>query len=149
MKRAEKNSIVLHQPTMRKLLIEAQAQLTRRAETAVVEIHKALGGRTDEDGERSVTLSVPRGEVGEWRSFEDAVTYDNVTSREEYLSLWKSLFPEDLEYYTVTTSVKKGSVSLIIESGQSCAMFSIRQGEYIIPQVPIILECILSAIQED
>lgn len=135
----------LVQPTMRRLFYSEAIRLTEDAEKAVLQLHLAMGGELSDCGECTGVLDVPRGDIRDWRSFDDAVTFDNVTSREEYRQVWVERFPDKMKRYTfVTTHSDEDGLSLTITDGQSSVVLSHNAGEYMIPTVCEILRCALT-----
>ena len=142
--RKDKNMLV--QPMMRKLFLCEQLLLTGKAEKLVWQIHLALGGELAESKCQGV-LQVERGDIRDWRSYEDAITYDRVLSREDYIRLWETEFPQEVRGYTfVTRASSDGSVSLTVADGVSNVLMSASRGEYMIPQVAEILQLVLAEI---
>lgn len=136
---------MLSQPMMRRLFLSDNLRLTDKAERLVLQLHLALGGDIS-DGEYQRVLHVGRGDIRDWRSFDDAVTYDGVQSREEYLILWDNLFPNVTKAYTFTTHAQDGSITLTITDGVSSVTMSRDIGDYMIPQVAEVLRLVLAEI---
>lgn len=143
-------SIQLTQPQMRKIFFANRILISEQAEKLVLQIHLALGGELLENEESRGILPVSRGEIRDWRSFDDAVTYNGVTSRDQYQDLWNVSFPHESEDFYFSTIYTKEGVQLIISDGKSSVLLSrnAKGGEYMIPQVGEILKAALSRFVE-
>lgn len=138
---------MLTQPMMRRLFLNNQTQISRKAEQIAWEIHRALC-ESDDDGEYTTSLIIPRGELQDWRSYNDAITYNGVQSREEYHRLWEENFPQEAMMYILTSTVKEGRVSLTISDGYTKVLLSESSGAFMIPQVLDTLQGILQMVQQ-
>lgn len=138
--------IQLTQPLMRKIFFANAILLTEQAEKLILQIHLALGGELLENEESRGILPVSRGEIRDWRSFDDAVTYNGVTSRDQYQDLWNVSFPQESEDFYFSTTYAKEGVQLIISDGKASVLLSrnAKGGEYMIPQVLEILKLVLA-----
>ena len=135
---------MLSQPMMRRLFLSDCLRLTDKAERLVLQLHLALGGDLY-GGECERALRVSRGDIRDWRSYDDAVTYNQVRSREGYVMLWEMEFPEKEKDYTfVTRASADGSVSLTVTDGVCSVKMTQDTGEYMIPQVAEILQLALT-----
>ena len=81
------------QPNMYRLLRNGsrdEYRLTDRAEEIAWELHKVLSvfDPCGDDDNRSIWLEVPRGEISDWMTYEEALEYEDVTTREEYELAW-------------------------------------------------------------
>lgn len=56
----------------------------------------------ENDEAKILWIEVPRGNIEDWESFEDAKDYDEVESYEEYENLWKDYYPEETKWYRLT-----------------------------------------------
>lgn len=133
----------LIQPNIRRLFYSDTLRMTDGAEKIVAQIHLALGGSLNEFGVCTGLIEVPRGDVRDWRSYNDSVTFNRVATREEYLQTWVKLFPQEMKEYTFITRNSVDGLSLTISDGYSTVLLTHNTGEYIIP---IVIEILNSAL---
>ncbi len=56
------------------------------------------------DEAKGIWVMVPRGEIIEWRTYEEAQEYEEVESKKEYEELWQEFYPFETEWYFVGIS---------------------------------------------
>lgn len=133
------------QPAMKKLFYAEKIRLTEKAEKLVLQIYLAMGGELAEYGESRRILEVGRGKIHDWRSYIDAVTYDKVSSREEYTRLWEERFPDEVKVYEFIARNMPEGLSLTVNDGNaSVVLVKGEVGDYMIPQVSEILKYALA-----
>lgn len=110
-------------PDIRVLLrgsIHDQYNLTGKAEGIVWKIHDELSifEPCGDDDQRSIWMEVPRGEITDWMSFDDAVKYGVATTREEYKQEWQAWYPRETEWIKITTAVYEDNVFFYVTNGR-------------------------------
>ena len=53
----------------------------------------------NEDTKITLWFTAKRGSIEQWHSYEEAVEYEEVESREEYQEIWHSYYPEEVKFY--------------------------------------------------
>lgn len=133
------------QPAMKKLFYAEQIRLTEKAWKLVLQIYLALGGDLSEYGEVRDVMEISRGQIHDWRSYTDAVTYDQVASREEYNTMWQERFPDEVKVYEFIARNMPDGLSLTVSDGNtSVVLVKGEVGDYMIPQVSEILKYALA-----
>ena len=61
----------------------------------------------ENDEAKGIWLMVPRGEITDWSSFEDAKEYDEVETFDEYEKRWKEEYPQEIAWYRLVISENK------------------------------------------
>ena len=59
------------------------------------------------DEAKIIWITVPRGDITDYGSFEEAKEYEEVETYEEFVEQWKSDYPEDVKWYRVTIGQSK------------------------------------------
>ena len=142
----EKKTNYLVQPIMRRLFYSDTIRLTAAAEKVVLQLHLAMGGDLNEGGVCSGVIAVPRGDIRDWRSYDDAIMFDRVKSRDEYQNAWIGHFPDEVKPYTFETYNSQEGLSIRITDGQSSVLLSPTVGEYMIPSIHEILKFTLAEL---
>ena len=65
------------------------------------QIGEELSILDDSDDDTNITLwfTAERGSIEQWKSYEEAVDYEEVESREEYQKLWLDYYPDEIKFY--------------------------------------------------
>ena len=65
------------------------------------QIGEELSILDDSDDDTNITLwfTAERGSIEQWKSYEEAVDYEEVESREEYQRLWLDYYPDEIKFY--------------------------------------------------
>lgn len=135
----------LTQPTMKKLFYADSIRLTEKGEKLVLQIYLALGGELSQYGEVRDVMEIPRGQINDWRSYTDAVTYDQVASRDEYNTIWQERFPNEMKAYEFIARNMPDGLSLTVSDGRTSVVLVKRKvADFMIPQVLEILNYALA-----
>lgn len=86
------------------------------------QIHKELQTfePCGDDDNRNVWIEVPRGDISDWMSYEEALCYEDVHDEEDYVEAWEASCPREMEWLKVMTSVYNGNIFLRLFDGESC-----------------------------
>ena len=96
-------------------------------------------------------IEVPRGKPSDWASFKEMKEWDDVSTRKEYLKLWKSEFPMETYWYFVSVSQYRGHTYLHITDHDSrwCIIHDdVRWDRHSIGPVDWYLEPLLAFLKE-
>ena len=92
--------------------------LTGRSRELLLEIKSLLDvfAPTGDDHRHELWIEVPRGKPEDWCSFRDAQCYydEEIKTREDYLEEWEVLYPQESQWYHLTTTRYKGKTYLHI-----------------------------------
>ena len=113
----------LVQPNIARLLRNGsrdEYRLADRAEEIAWELHRLLSvfEPSGDDDNRSVWLEIPRGEITDWMTYDEAEEYEDVTSMEEYERTWKECYPCETQWVRLTTAVYENNVFLHLSDGE-------------------------------
>ena len=74
------------------------------------------------DGLRKIWIETLRGKIEDWMTFEE-FNEDGGWTHEDYVSNWKTLFPDDIIWMEISTQRYKDCLTLFISDGESKATF--------------------------
>ena len=113
----------LVQPNIDRLLRNGsrdEYRLADRAEEIAWELHRLLSvfEPSGDDDNRSVWLEIPRGQITDWMTYDEAKEYEDVTTVEEYERIWKECYPCETQWIRLTTAVYENNVFLHLSDGE-------------------------------
>jgi hypothetical protein len=113
----------LVQPNIYRLLRNGsrdEYRLADRAEKIAWELHGLLSvfEPSGDDDNRSVWLEIPRGQITDWMTYDEAKEYEDVTTVEEYERIWKECYPCETQWIRLTTAVYENNVFLHLSDGE-------------------------------
>ena len=83
---------------------ETPSQALMNALNPLFDVLAPLASCKKNDEAKILWLVVPRGEIEDWMSFEDAKEYDEIQTYEEYENLWKEYYPDEQKWYRLLIS---------------------------------------------
>ena len=75
----------------------------RRERLLLEQIGKVLeildNSHDEEDTRINLWFTAERGDITDWRTYDDAVEYEEINSREEYEQFWLDYYPDEIKFY--------------------------------------------------
>ena len=144
----------LVQPNIYRLLRNGsrdEYRLADRAEEIAWELHGLLSvfEPSGDDDNRSVWLEIPRGQITDWMTYDEAKEYEDVTTVEEYERIWKECYPCETQWVRLTTAVYENNVFLHLYDGEMgyANYRGDKQGHYLHPVFFEYLESLLNEVR--